>query len=62
MCKNKNIRKLIAGQLKTIAIHQEKIRQELEKPAPNVESVKKWEKDIDIARKKLRKLEDRLGR
>ena len=60
MGKNKQLRKRIVGQLRTIGKHQAKIEQELSKPTPNVVAIEKWEKDIDIARKRMRQLEERL--
>ena len=60
MGRNKHTRKLIAGQLETIAKHKEKIEAELEKAFPNVEWIKGWEKEIDNARKRVRELERRL--
>jgi hypothetical protein len=62
MGRNKQLRKRIAGQLRVIAPHQEKIEQELLKPAPDMGFIRKWEREIDIARRKVRKLEERLGR
>ena len=62
MGKNKHTRILIAGQLRTVTRHQAKIEAELRKPNPNLESIKGWEKEIDIARSKVRKLEQRLER
>lgn len=58
--RNKQLRKRIAGQLGTIIQHETKIEHELGKPAPDVGLIRKWEKDIDIARKRMRKLEQRL--
>jgi hypothetical protein len=60
MGKNKHIRMVIAGQLRTIARHQRKIEEEIAKSSPNAGRVQKWESEIDIARKKVRKLEERL--
>ncbi len=60
MGKNKQFRKRIAGQLRVIAIHQQKIEAELRKLAPNLGRIQKWEREIDIARKNVRKLEDQL--
>ena len=60
MGKNKQLRKRITGQLRTIAEHQAKIKRELTKPNPNFPRIRKWEKDIDIARRAVRKLEQRL--
>jgi hypothetical protein len=60
--KNKQLRKKIAGLLRTILAHQRKIEQELQKPAPDIGFIRKWEKEIDTARKAMRKLEERLER
>lgn len=60
MSKNKQLRKRIAGQLGTIVKHQAKIERELRKPIPDASLVRRWEKDIDISRKRMRKLEERL--
>lgn len=62
MGKNKHIRKLIAGQLRTARIHEEKILAEMEKSSPNLGQVRKWEKEIDNARRRMRELEERLER
>jgi predicted nucleic acid-binding Zn-ribbon protein len=62
MGKNKDVRKRIAGQLRTISRHQKKIQDELGKPAPDSGYIRKWEREIDIARKRVRMLEERLGR
>jgi hypothetical protein len=60
MGKNKQLRKRIAGQLRVIAAHQEKIEAELRKPAPYLGYIRKWEREIDIARKTVRDLEEQL--
>jgi len=60
MGKNKQLRARIVGQLRTIGKHQAKIENELRKPTPNMVAIRKWEKDIDIARKRMRELEERL--
>lgn len=57
MGKNKQLRKRIAGQLRVIRAHQEKIDAELRKPSPDLGYIRKWEREIDIARKNVRKLE-----
>ncbi len=62
MGKNKDVRKRIAGQLRTISRHQKKVQNELDKLTPNLGYIRKWEKEIDIARKRVRELEERLGR
>lgn len=62
MGKNKHTRKLIVGQMRTVRIHEDKILAEMEKSAPNLEWVRKWEKEIDNARKRVRDLEKRLER
>ncbi len=60
MGKNKQLRKRIRGLLSHIAAHQAKIRRELDKATPNSEAIRGWEREIDIARKTVRKLEERL--
>jgi len=60
MGRNKHLRKVIAGQLRTIARHERKIETELEKESPNLARIRKWEKDIDIARRTMRRLEEKL--
>jgi ubiquinone biosynthesis protein UbiJ len=62
MGRNKHIRTLIAGQLRTITRHQRKIAEEIAKPSPNVGYIRSWEREIDNAREKVRKLEERLGK
>jgi hypothetical protein len=58
--RNKPLRKRIAGQLRVIAAHQQKIEAELRKPTPDPGYIRKWEREIDIARKGMRKLEEQL--
>jgi hypothetical protein len=60
MGKNKQLRKRIRGLLGHIAMHEQKVRRELEKAAPNAEAIRGWEREIDIARNPVRKLEERL--
>jgi hypothetical protein len=60
MGRNKHLRKLIAGQLNTIARHEMKIKAEMEKESPNLPRIRKWEKDIDTARRTMRRLEKKL--
>lgn len=60
MGRNKQLRKRIAGQLRVIALHQEKIEAELRKRTPDSGYIRKWEREIDIARKTVRKLEEQL--
>jgi hypothetical protein len=59
MGKNKHTLKLIAGQLWTLGKHQKKIEEELQKAVPNIESIKGWEREIDSARRRVRKLQER---
>jgi len=54
------LRRRIAGQLRVITAHQEKIEAELRKPTPDSGYIRKWEREIDIARKTMRKLEEQL--
>jgi hypothetical protein len=60
MGKSKQLRKRIAGQLRVIAMHQHKIEAELRKPTPDSGYIRKWEREIDIARGAVRKLEEQL--
>jgi len=60
MGRNKQTRKGIVGQLRTIQRHQEKIEAELRKPLPDAGRLRTWQKEIDIARARVRKLEKRL--
>ena len=62
MGRNKHLRKLISGQLRTIEGHQKKVEAELQKDSPNLARIRKWEKDIDIARETMRRLEEKLER
>ena len=60
MGKNKQLRKRIAGQLRAIAAHQEKIEAELSQATPDSGYITKWQREIDIARKNVRKLSEQL--
>ena len=60
MSKNKHTRKVIAGYLRTVVGRQAKIEAEVQKPAPDFGAIRKWEKEIDAARKQMRKLRKRL--
>jgi hypothetical protein len=60
MGRNKQLRKRIAGQLRVIATHQEKIEAELRRPTPDSDYITKWGREIDIARKNVRKLSEQL--
>ncbi len=62
MSRNKQLRKRIAGLPRTISVHQTKIQEELQRPTVDIGFIRKWEKEIDIARKTVRKLEERLER
>ena len=62
MGKNRHTRKVIAGYHRTIIRHQEKIAAEAQRPSPDTGLLEKWEKEIDAARKQVRKLEKRLER
>ena len=46
--------------MKNIARHEAKIEQELNKAQPDMLLIRKWEGDIDIARRVVRQLEERL--
>jgi uncharacterized coiled-coil protein SlyX len=60
MGRNKQLRKRIAGQLRVIAAHQEKIEAELSQATPDSGYITKWQREIDIARKNVRKLSEQL--
>lgn len=60
MGRNKQLRKKISGHMKNIARHEAKIEQELNKAQPDMLLIRKWEGDIDIARRVVRQLEERL--
>jgi hypothetical protein len=60
MGRNKRLRKRIAGQLRVVSAHREKIESELRKPAPDRGYIRKWEREIDIAEKNVRKLQEQL--
>ena len=62
MGRTKQTRKQIKGQMKTIAKHLRKIQEEVPRPTPDVGYIRKLEKEIDVAREKIRRLEKRLGR
>jgi hypothetical protein len=51
---NKHIRKVIAGQLKTIERHSKKIEEEIKKASPDFGYIRKWEQEIDTARARVR--------
>lgn len=60
MGENKHIRRLIDGQQRTVNRHLAKIELELKNPTPDRGRIRGWEREIDIARKKVRKLKERL--
>jgi hypothetical protein len=60
MGKNKQLRKRIAGQLRVIATHDKKIEAELRRPTPDSSYIRKWHREIDIARRNVRKLSEQL--
>lgn len=60
MGKNKQLRKRITGLYRVIEAHQLKIQDELRKNLPDAGFIRKWEREIDIARKAVRKLQQRL--
>ncbi len=62
MGRNKQLRKRMAGQRKVIARHEQKIRAELGKPTPDFDYIREWEREIDVARKAVRKLREQLER
>ncbi|PYV35639.1 MAG: hypothetical protein DMG22_01735 [Acidobacteria bacterium] len=60
MGKNKQLRKRIAGLLRNVRRHEEKIEAELRKPVPDSSYIRKWEREIDTALKTVRELEEKL--
>ena len=54
------MRKRIAGQVRVIAAHQEKIEAELSQATPDSGYIRKWRREIDIAQKNVRKLSEQL--
>jgi len=60
MGKNKQLRKRIAGQLRVIARHEDKIEAELRRLTPDLGYITKWRHEIDIARENVRKLSEQL--
>lgn len=60
MGKNKQIRKRITGLYRVIEAHQPKIQDELRKNVSDAGFIRKREREIDFARKAVRKLEKRL--
>ena len=60
MGRNKQLRKRIAGQLRVMAAHQEKIEAELSQATPDSGYIRKWRREIDIAQKNVRKLSEQL--
>ena len=62
MSRTKKIRKQIEGLEEQIRLHQEKIEAELMKPVPNARRIRKWEKDIEVFRREIEKLERKLAK
>jgi predicted nucleic acid-binding Zn-ribbon protein len=60
MGKNKQVRKKVASHLRNIRRHEAKVEAELRKTAPDSGYIRKWKREIDIARRTVRKLEERL--
>lgn len=60
MGRNRQLRKRIAGLMRTVLVHEKKIEAELRKPTPDLGYIRKWEREIDIARNHVRKLEEQL--
>ncbi len=57
---NKKTRKRIAGEVRVIAEHLEKIDAESKKPRPDLALIAKWEKDIVRHSKLLEKYSGKL--
>jgi hypothetical protein len=60
MGRDTQLRKRIAGQLRVIATHNKKIEAELRRPTPDSGYIRKWDREIDVARKNVRKLTEQL--
>ena len=61
MGRNQQLRKRIAGQQRVIREHEDKIAEELQRGAPDIRLIRKWERDIDKAQKLMRDLEEKLA-
>jgi len=59
--RNQQLRKRIAGQQRVIREHEDKIAEELQRGAPDIRLIRKWERDIDKAQKLMRDLEEKLA-
>jgi hypothetical protein len=60
--RNQQLRKRISGQQRVIREHEDKVAEELQRAAPDIRLIRKWEKDIDRAQKLMRDLEEKLAR
>ncbi len=60
MGRSKQLRKRMAGQLRVISAHEKKIETEVRKPSPDMGYIRKWRREIDIARSTVRRLEQQL--
>lgn len=56
MGKNKKIRGQILGHEKIIAVHLEKIQEELKKPIPNLNLINHWNTEIKTFQENIQKL------
>jgi len=62
MGRNKDLRKKIAGRLRMIERHEEKIRSELSKPQPDEFLIAHWRSEIEAVKEKVADLTRRLER
>ena len=62
MGRNQDIRRKIAGREKVIEEHEEKIRRELMKSAPDESLIDHWQREIDARRGEIAHLQRRLKR
>jgi len=62
MGRNKDLRKRVAGHQRVIDAHETKIRLERAKSQPNEELIKGWEDEIEVQRRAMAKLTQRLKR
>jgi hypothetical protein len=60
MGRNKTLRKRTRGIRRSIAVHEEKIREEMKRASPNRERIRHWEVEIENWRRELDYLERSL--
>lgn len=62
MGRNKDLRLRIAGQLKVIENHEDKIREERTNRHPDEDAIESWQREIQTAKNRIKKLTRRLKR